>query len=84
VSIYRRCRSLDEALSKIEAGTLPRGSRIVVSWDWWDALSEVERDAFRARSDLRGVSLSADHRISRHFVEVSDGVTPPLTSERRV
>ena len=77
-------RTLEEALVEIDAGTLPHGSCIVVSWAWWDALSEAERDAFRARSDAHGVRLSADHRISRHFVEISDGLTPPLSSERRV
>ena len=80
---YRCCRSLEEALGEIDAGNLPRGSRIVVSWAWWDALSEVERDAFRMRSAARDVRLSADHRISSHLVEISDALTPPLSSEYR-
>jgi len=84
VALYRRCRSLEEALAEIDAGTLPLGSHIVVSGEWWDTLSESERDAFRARSEVRGVCLSADRRISRHFVEISDGLTPPLSSEHRV
>ena len=75
----RRCRS------EIDAGTRPPGgSSIVVSWACWDALSEAERDAFRARSDVRGVRLSGDHRISSHFVEMSDGLSSPLSSEHPV
>ena len=84
MSLYRCCRSLEEALAEIDAGALPHGCRIVVSWSWWDALSEAERDAFRTRSDARGVRLNADHRISSHFVEISDALTPPLSSERPV
>ena len=79
----QRCESLDAALGQIDAGTLANSCRIVVSWGWWDALSEVERDAYRTRCDARGVRLSADHRISRHFVEVADAGDPPLSSERR-
>ena len=82
--LYCRCHSLDEALSKIDAGALPRGSRIVVSGAWWDALTKEERETFLTRSGQYGVLLSADHRISRHFVEVSDAEATPLRSEHRV
>ena len=79
-----RYTTLEEALAAIQAGAIPNGSRIVVSWGWWDALSEAERNAYQSRCDAGGVRLSADHRISRHFVEVSGPETPPLSSEHRV
>ena len=79
----RRYHSLDEALGEIDAGALARNCRLVVSWAWWDALSETEREAYRSRCDARGVRLSADHRISRHFVEVAGLEEPPLSSEFR-
>ena len=82
--LYRWYRSLEEALAEIDAGTLPYGSRIVVSWAWWDALSEAERDAFRTQSEMRGVRLSADRRMSSHFVEIGDRLTLPFSSEHRV
>ena len=78
-----RFNSLADALAKVEAGEVTRGSRIVVSWGWWDQLSELERDAYRARCEAHGIGLSADHRISRHFVEIADSGDPPLSSERR-
>ena len=78
-----RYTTLDEALATVHAGAVPNGSRVVVSWAWWDALSEAERDAFRMRSAARDVRLSADHRISSHLVEISDALTPPLSSEYR-
>ena len=81
--LYRCYRSLEEALAEIDAGTLPFGSRIVVSWAWWDALSEAERNTYQSRCDTRGVRLSTDHRISRHFVEVTGPETLPLSSEHR-
>jgi hypothetical protein len=80
----RRYQTLEEALLEIHAGAVPHGSRIVVSWAWWDGLSEAERSAYEVRCEARGVRLSADHRISRHFVEVSGPETPPLSSEHRV
>ena len=79
----RRCDSLDEALLQVDAGTLPKGCRIVVSWGWWDALSEEERGLYQARCEERGVRLSTDHKISRHFVEINDPDAPPLSTERR-
>ena len=79
-----RYRSLDDALIEVDGGGIAAGSSIVVSWWWWDALSELERGAYRARCDERGVRLSTDHRISRHFVEASDSGEPPLSSERSV
>ncbi len=80
----RRYQTLEEALAEVHAGAVPSGSRIVVSWAWWDELSEADRSAYVERCDARGVKLSADHRISRHFVEVSGPETPPLSSEYRV
>ena len=76
-----RFNSLDEALARIDPGAPANSSRIVVSWSWWDALSEAERDAYTAKCEARGVRLSADHLISRHFVELSGGDVPPLSSE---
>lgn len=78
-----RYHSLEEALLRVDAGTLPNGCRIVVSWDWWDALSDLERDSYRARCEGRGVRLSTDHEISRHFVELNDPDAPPLSTEHR-
>ena len=80
----QRYNTLEEALAEVHAGAVPTGSRIVVNWTWWDELSEVERNAYQSRCDARGVRLSTDHRISRHFVEVSGPETLPLSSERRV
>lgn len=79
-----RYNTLDEALAEAHADAVPTGSRIVVSWEWWDNLSEVERNTYQSRCDARGVRLSTDHRISRHFVEVSGPETLPLSSEHRV
>lgn len=79
-----RSRSLDELLGELDAGAPVTYRRVVVSWAWWDALSEEERQAYHARCEERGLKLSADHRISRHFVEVSDDDIPPLSSEHRV
>jgi hypothetical protein len=82
--VTRRYHSLEEALAAIEGGAAVGNCRLVVSWTWWDALSEAERDAYRARCDAIRVRLIADHRISRHFVEVSTTDEPPLSSEHRV
>lgn len=79
-----RYNTLEEALADVHSGAVPKGSCIVVSWAWWDELSEVERNAYHSRCDTRGVKLSTDHHISRHFVEVSSPETHPLSSERRV
>jgi hypothetical protein len=78
-----RFHSLSEALASVEAGEVTPGSRVVVAWSWWDELSEAERDAYRARCAALGIGLNADHRISRHFVEIADSGDPPLSSERR-
>lgn len=81
-----RSRSLDEALTEIESGSHGNVSRIVVSRQWWNALSEQERDQYHRRCGDRDVELSVDDRISRHFVEVVDrgGGEPPLSTEHRV
>ena len=78
-----RFDTLSDALASAEAGEVRAGSRIIVSWAWWDSLSEAERDAFRARCAAYGIKLNADHRISRHFVEIVDAEDPPLSSELR-
>jgi hypothetical protein len=80
----QRFDSLEAAIADMGAGTDAAGRRIVVSWAWWDALSEPERDTYRARCADRAVRLTADHRISRHFVEVADVDEPPLSSEHAV
>jgi len=79
----RRRESLDAALHDVEVGTLAGVSRIVVSRAWWDALSDADRDAYHRRCLDHGVELSADDRISRHFVEVVGRDDPPLSTERR-
>ena len=79
-----RYTSLEEALADVNAGAVPTGSRVVVSWAWWDGLSEPERNGYESRCDARGVRLSTDHRISSHFVEVSGPETLPHSSEQRV
>lgn len=80
----RRSHTLDEALAALDDGTLANVSRLVVNRAWWDALSGKERTAYRQRCLDHGVQLSADDRISRHFVEVVNKDEPPLSSERRV
>jgi hypothetical protein len=82
--VTSRSRSLDDVLAEVDTGASAAPRRIVVSSEWWDALSQKERQAYQARCDDRGLKLSADHRISRHFVEVSDDDVPPLSSEHRV
>ena len=77
-----RYNSLEEALLRVDAGTLANGYRIVVSWGWWDTLSDLERDAYRTSCEVRGMRLSIDHRISRHFVEINGPDAPPLSTER--
>lgn len=76
-----RYHSLEEALLQFDAGALPNGCRIVVSWGWWDTLSDTERDSYRTRCEVRGVRLSTDHQISRHFVEINGSDAPPLSTE---
>jgi hypothetical protein len=83
-----RRNSLDEALRELAVGTLSGVSRIIVRRAWWDALSGAERDRYQRRAVAAGVALSADERISRHYVELvevnDEGATRPLSSERRV
>jgi hypothetical protein len=78
-----RYPSLEDALTAIGGATVVSDCRLVVSWEWWDALPEAERQAYLARCETLRVRLLADHRISRHFVEVSDSDQPPLSSEYR-
>lgn len=79
----RRYHSIEEALAQLDAGAPSPDCRLVVSWAWWDALSESERQTYHTRCERLGVRLSVDHRISRHFVELSDVGEPPLSSEYR-
>jgi hypothetical protein len=79
-----RSETLDDALAAVDSGALTNVSRIVVSRAWWDALSATQQDRYHQRCLDRGVTLSADDRISRHFVEVVREDEPPLSSERRV
>jgi hypothetical protein len=83
-----RRNSLDEALRELAVGTVTGVSRIIVCRGWWDALSGAERDRYQRRAVAAGVALSADERISRHYVELvevdDDGGTRQLSSERRV
>jgi hypothetical protein len=78
-----RYHSIEDALTAIGAAAVVSDCRLVVSWEWWDALSEADRQVYRARCETLRVRLLADHRISRHFVEVSDADEPPLSSEHR-
>ena len=80
----RRSQSRTEALADLDAGTLANVARIVVSEDWWEALSDGERSTYTRRCADRGITLSTDDRISRHFVELVGRNDPPLSSERRV
>jgi hypothetical protein len=81
----RRRSSLDAALRDIDAGRLADVSRIVVSRQWWDGLSAAERDDYQRRCLRHRIELSADDRMSRHFVEVLSGPgEPPLSSEQRI
>jgi hypothetical protein len=82
--VTHRSMSLDAALTEIDAGERQGVARIIVNREWWDALSEAERDTYHRRCADRRIELSADDFISRHFVELIDGGEPPLSSERRV
>jgi hypothetical protein len=76
-----RYHSIEDALTAIGAAAVVSDCRLVVSWAWWDTLSEAERQAYRVRCDALRVKLLADHRISRHFVEISAADEPRLSSE---
>ena len=54
-----RFDSLEAAIADIGAGASANGRRIVVSWAWWDALSETERGAGRAREVALRTALGA-------------------------
>lgn len=74
--------TLEQALGEVETHVLSGASTVVVSRDWWDALSVHERDAYRGRAERAGMELRADDAISAHFVEVRGGVEePPLSTE---
>ena len=79
--VMLRYHSIEDALTAVGAAAAVSGCRLVVSWEWWDALPEADRQAYRVRCEALNVRLLADHRISRHFVEVSDADEPRLSSE---
>jgi hypothetical protein len=82
--IIRRT-SLLQALEELESGTMAGVSTLIVSRPWWDALSLMERNTFRARAGQAGVELRADSAMSGHFVEARGGESgPPLSTERRI
>ena len=62
--------SLDIALLEIEQGGLPDTSTIVFGREWWNTLSSVERQSYRARARKACVSLRSDSMLGNHFVEV--------------
>ena len=80
----RRSQSLGDALVDVDAGTLANVVRIVVNEDWWETLSSSERATYTRQCVDRGITLSTDDRISRHFVELVGRNDPPLSSERRL
>lgn len=83
--MIRRRDSLRATLDEIEGGILQGVEVVVVNRGWWDELSGAERSALRERCERCHITLSADDRLSRHFVELGDGPAPPaLSSERRV
>jgi hypothetical protein len=80
--IIRRT-SLSQALEELEAGTLAGVSTLIVSGQWWAALSLKERATFRKRAGQAGVELRADSAMSGHFIELRGGESgPPLSTER--
>ena len=77
--------NLEAALGEIEAERLVGASTIVVNLHWWRGLPVAQQEAYRVRVDRAGLTLAADERLSRHYVEVrgrDEG--PDLTTERPV
>ena len=69
-SVIMRRDSLDVALKEIEVGTLARCSSIIFGRQWWEALPETQRRAFRRRAKDARVNLRSDSMLGNHFVEV--------------
>jgi len=77
--------NLETALDEIEAERLVGASTIVVNLEWWSALPVARQDAYRLRADRVRIALTADARLSSHYVEVRDrDEGPPLSTERPV
>jgi two-component system chemotaxis response regulator CheY len=69
-SVTIRRDTLDVALKEIEVGSLQKCSSIVFGRQWWDALLEPQRRAFRKRAKVAQVNLRSDSMLGTHFVEV--------------
>ena len=83
--MIKRRTSLEEALEEIESGKLAGVTAIVVNREWWQFLPAGNQSEYRRRCAEHGVTLRADEKLSRHFVELaSDRREPPLSSEQRV
>lgn len=82
--MIRRRDSLATTLHEIEAGDLEGVAVIVVSRTWWDELPGGEQRGLRRRCDERGITLRADDRLSRHFVELGSDPAPRLSTEREL
>lgn len=79
--------TLPQALSDIESGAIADAETVIVSREWWDALSSREQDGYRERADRAKVHLSADRRLGSHFVEVrgrGGEAVPRISTERDV
>ena len=82
--MIRRRDSLADTLDEIENGTLEGVAIIVVNRAWWDELTVGEQTLFRRRCESRRIALHADHRLSRHFVELGDSARDPELSSEAV
>ena len=72
--------TLAQALADIEAGGLAGASTVVMSTSWWNGVSPIEQDRYRARAHRAGIQLHADDALSGHFVEVRSGNGDPSLS----
>ena len=77
--------NLEAALGEVEAERLVGATTIVVNLAWWTGLPVTQQEAYRMRADRAGIALSADGRLSSHYVEVRDvDEGPPMSTERPV
>ena len=77
--------NLEAALGEVEAERLVGATTIVVNLAWWTGLPIRQQEAYRSRADRAGIALSADGRLSSHYVEVRDvDDGPPMSTERPV
>ena len=77
--------NLEAALGEVEAERLVGATTIVVNLTWWTGLPVPQQEAYRMRADRAGIALSADGRLSSHYVEVRDvDEGPPMSTERPV